>query len=144
MRWESSDPAAISLPQSPHVTLSLFLSQAALFYSDDGMLASSDPRWLQWAFTQLLGLFDRVGLKNNCNKTVSMNCRPCSTPGNRSEETYIHIMTGDGPKPRERKRERVTCGDCGREMAAGSLDSHRMTQHGKARDRKWAWTDAAT
>ena len=26
MRWESSDPAAISLPQSPHVTLSLFLS----------------------------------------------------------------------------------------------------------------------
>ena len=25
MRWDSSDPAAISLPQSPHVTLSLFL-----------------------------------------------------------------------------------------------------------------------
>ena len=29
-------------------------------------------------------------------------------------------------------------------MAAGLLDSHRMTQHGKARGRKWAWTDAAT
>ena len=29
-------------------------------------------------------------------------------------------------------------------MAAGSLDSHHMNQHGKARDRKWAWTDAAT
>ena len=29
-------------------------------------------------------------------------------------------------------------------MAAGSLDSHRMTQHVKARERKWAWTDAAT
>ena len=26
MRWESSDPTAISLPQSPNVTLSLFLS----------------------------------------------------------------------------------------------------------------------
>ena len=26
MQWESSDPAAISFPQSPHVTLSLFLS----------------------------------------------------------------------------------------------------------------------
>ena len=25
MQWESSDPAAISCPQSPHVTLSLFL-----------------------------------------------------------------------------------------------------------------------
>ena len=57
--------------------------QAALFYADDGMLASSDPQWLQWAFTQLVGLFDRVWLKTNCNKTVSMTCRPCSTPGNR-------------------------------------------------------------
>ena len=65
-------------------------------------------------------------------------------PGNRSEETYGHTMTGDGPTPRERKRERVTCGDCGKEMAAGSLDSHRMTQHGKAREIKWSWTDAAT
>ena len=53
-------------------------------------------------------------------------------------------MTGDGPKPRERNRERVTCGDCGQEMASRSLDSHRMTQHGKARERKWAWTDAST
>ena len=53
-------------------------------------------------------------------------------------------MTGDGPTPRKRKRERGTCGDCGREMAAGSLDSHRMTQQGKARERKWACTDAAT
>ena len=67
-----------------------------------------------------------------------MTCRPCSTPGNRSEETYGHIMTGDGPTERERKRERVTCGDRGKEMAAGSLDSHRMTQHGKAREGKWA------
>ena len=78
------------------------------------MLALSDPRWLQWEFTQLVGLFERVGLKTNCKKTVSMTCRPCSTPGNRSEETYGHTMTGDGPTPRERKRERVECGDCGK------------------------------
>ena len=25
--------------------------QAALFYADEGMLVSSDPQWLQWAFT---------------------------------------------------------------------------------------------
>ena len=31
--------------------------QAALFYADDGMVASSDPRWLQWAFNDLVGLF---------------------------------------------------------------------------------------
>ena len=28
--------------------------QAALFYADDGMVASSDPRWLQWAFDALV------------------------------------------------------------------------------------------
>ena len=32
--------------------------QAALFYVDDGMVASSDPCWLQWAFYTLVGLFD--------------------------------------------------------------------------------------
>ena len=85
-----------------------------------------------------MGLFDRVGLKTNCKKTVSMTCRPCSTPGNISKETYRHTMTGDGPTPRERKRERVQCVDYGKDMAARSLDSHRMPQHGKARERKWA------
>ena len=57
------------------------------------MIASSDPRWLQWAFTVLVGLFDRVGLKTNQRKKVSMTCRPCSTPGNRLEASYEHIMT---------------------------------------------------
>ena len=68
--------------------------QAALFYADDVMLASSDPQWLQWAFTQLVGLFDRVGLNTTRGKTVSMTCRPYSTMGNRSEEAYIRLMTG--------------------------------------------------
>ena len=93
--------------------------KAALFYAGDGMLALSDPRWLQWAFTVLVGLFDRVGLKTNQQKTVSTTCRPCSTPGNRLEASYTHTMKGAGPTPKERKRERVTCGDCGQEMAAG-------------------------
>ena len=46
--------------------------QAALFYMDDGMVVSSDPRWLQWAFNTLVGLFDHVGLHTNVGKTVSM------------------------------------------------------------------------
>ena len=45
---------------------------------------------------------------------------------------------------RERKRERVEFQDCGKEVAAGSLDSHRMSQHGKSRERRWTWTDEAT
>ena len=52
-------------------------------------------------------------------------------------------MTGEGLTHLERKRERVECRDCGKEMAAGSLDTHRMSQHGKTKERRWTWTDAA-
>ena len=49
--------------------------QAALLYADDGMVALSDPCWIQWAFNTLVVLFDRVGLQTNVGKTVSMTCR---------------------------------------------------------------------
>ena len=51
--------------------------QDALFYANDGMVVSSDPAWLQGAFTALVGLFDRVCLRTNAGKTVSMVCHPC-------------------------------------------------------------------
>ena len=64
-------------------------NQAALFYADNGMVASSDPAWLQGAFTALLGLFDRVGLRTNVRKNVSMVCHLCqATAGNRTQEAY--------------------------------------------------------
>ena len=47
-----------------------------LFYAEDGMVASSDPKWLQGEFSTLVGLFNRVGLQNNAGKTVGMVCRP--------------------------------------------------------------------
>ena len=56
--------------------------QAALFYSDNGMVASSDPGWLHGAFNTLVGLFDRVGLWTNVRKTVGMVCHPCQAAGN--------------------------------------------------------------
>ena len=88
--------------------------QAALFYADDGMVALSDPRWLQWVFTTLVGLFDRVGLKTNTGKTVSMTCRPCPAVVNRSEAAYSHTMTGEGLTYLERNWGRVECRDCGK------------------------------
>ena len=42
-------------------------------------------------------------------------------------------MTGEGPMYREIQKEQVECGDCRKEMAAGSLASHRMMHHGKAK-----------
>ena len=107
--------------------------QAALFYADDGMVASSNPRWLQWDFNALVGLFDCVGLHTNMGKTVSMTCRPFPTAGNQSEVAYRRKMTGKGLTYLERKREQVECGDYGKGMAAGSLEAHRMVQHGKVK-----------
>ena len=48
----------------------------ALFYAEYGMVASLKPRWIQGAFSTLIGLCDRVGLQNNFGKTFCMVCRP--------------------------------------------------------------------
>ena len=50
--------------------------QVEIFYADNGMVASSDPHWLQGAFNTLVGIFDRVGLQNVFGKTVGMVCHP--------------------------------------------------------------------
>ena len=105
--------------------------QAALFYADDSMVASSDPRWLQGAFNTLVGLFDRVGLRTNVGKTVGMACHPCQAAGNLSEAEYRRRVTGEGPTYRERLKGQVSCRDCGELMAVGYLTSHLMTQHGR-------------
>ena len=118
--------------------------QAALFYADDGMVALYDPRWLQWSFNALVSLFERVGLQRNIGKTVIMVCRPCQATGNQSEAAYGSNMTGEGPTYWERQKERVDYGECGKEMAAGSLASHQMTQHGQAKEEWWSWEASAT
>ena len=56
--------------------------QAALFYTNDDMVASLDPRWLHGAFNTLVGLFDRVGLHTNVGKKVGMVFCPCQAAGN--------------------------------------------------------------
>ena len=48
----------------------------AIFYADDGLIASRDPAVLQTAIDLLTGLFDRVGLKTNTTKTECMTFLP--------------------------------------------------------------------
>ena len=58
--------------------------QKALFYADDVMVASSDPQWLQGAFSNLVGLFDRVGPRRlawvadhaDCLPDISLQAHP--------------------------------------------------------------------
>ena len=77
--------------------------QSAIFYSDDGMVVSLDPTWLQGTFTALVAIFDRVGLITNVGKTVSMVCHPFQAgSGNRTEEAYGRRLTGEGRSYAER------------------------------------------
>ena len=46
--------------------------KVALFYADNGMVASTDLGWLQLEFDTLMGILDRVGLRINIHKTMGM------------------------------------------------------------------------
>ncbi len=48
----------------------------ALFYEDDGYIASRDPELLGRALIIIVDLFERVGLKTNTTKTETMICTP--------------------------------------------------------------------
>ena len=81
--------------------------QAALFYADDGMVALSDPHWLQWAFDALVNLFERLNLRTNVGKTVNMVSWSCQAAVTHLVAAYGRKMTGEGPTYRERHKERV-------------------------------------
>ena len=114
--------------------------QAALFYTGDGMVASSDLDWLQGEFNDLLSLFDRVVLQKNSGKTVSMVCHPCqATAGKITHAAYGRRLTGEGKSYKERQHERVECAECGEQLAVGSMSSHLMTRHEKSAGRRRKW-----
>ena len=95
------------------------------------MVASSDPRWIQGAFNTLFVMFGRVGLQKNVGKTVGMVCQPFQAAGNLSEAAYRRRVRRGGATYRERLKGQVACGKCRELLAAGSLSSHMMTQHGR-------------
>ena len=84
-----------------------------MFYADNGMVALSDPAWIQGAFNALLGLFDRVVLQKNIGKTVGMVCHRCQAARNITQSAYGGRLTGKGKSYRERQRDRVECKECG-------------------------------
>ena len=75
-----------------------------------------------------------------------MVCRPCQAAGNLLEAAYGRRVTGEGPTYRERLKGQVACDECGELLAAGSLSSHMMTQHGRVAEirRKWINPTAGT
>ena len=85
------------------------------------MVASSDPHWIQGAFSTLVGLFYRVVVRTNVRKTVGMVCRPCQAEVTQSEAAYGRRMTGEGPSYREQQKGQFHCMECREEMAAVSV-----------------------
>ena len=80
--------------------------QLAVFYANIGMVVSSDPAWLQGTFSALVAIFDRVGLRTNVNKTVSMACHPCRVgSSNRTTAGCSWRLTGSGKHSRRAERE---------------------------------------
>ena len=83
--------------------------QNSLFCVNDGMVALLDLQWLHVKFRTLVGLFDRVGLRNNVGKIVGVLFCPLQAAGTQSEVVYGQRMTGEGPSYREQKKGRVQC-----------------------------------
>ena len=111
-----------------------------MFYANSGMVALSDPAWLQGAFNALVGLFERVGLKTNVGKKVGMMCHPCQAAGNITQAAYGRRLTGEVNSYREQHQDWVECEECNEQLEVGSLSSHLMTRHGKAAGQRRQWT----
>ena len=60
----------------------------AYFYIYDGLVTSPQPESLQRLFDVLTDLLNRVCLRMNLRKMVSMACWTCHTPYGMSEATY--------------------------------------------------------
>ena len=106
------------------------LHRYTFFYADDGLVAWTDPVWLQGPFDTLTGLFDRVGLRKNAYKTVSMIFRPFQEAGTHLEGAYKWRVMGKGLTYRSRQRLIIQYPQFCEELVAGSLAVHRQTQHG--------------
>jgi hypothetical protein len=98
------------------------------FYADDGVLSARCPEWLQESFTTLVGLFERVGLRTNSQKTKVMTCVPGRIRVSHPEVVYNDRCLSASTHA-DRKRLRVECDICGQGMQAASLQSHLETQH---------------
>ena len=68
---------------------------AALFYTDDIILAYLRLSRLQEALDVLTGLFGRVGLRYNVYNMVNMVCQLCRTAVSKFEEEYTTHITGE-------------------------------------------------
>ena len=83
--------------------------ESGIFNAKDGVVASTDPGWLQSAFDFVTGLFEWVGLQTNVRNTVGMVCRPCREARARADKAYTRRTTRERRSFKEQQREWVSC-----------------------------------
>ena len=101
----------------------------AFLYTYYGLVASTDPVWLQGEFENITGLFDRVGIWTKIGNTIGMLCCTYRMVRTHSEAAYKRRMIVEGITYRARKSLRVQCPYCGAEMEAGLLAFHQQIKH---------------
>ena len=69
----------------------------AYFYTNNGLVTSTQLERLQRVFDVLARIFERFDLQTNASKMVSMACQTCHTPGQISSKAYKQQMIGMGP-----------------------------------------------
>ena len=104
------------------------------FYADDGLLENSDPICLQKDLNMIIDLFSKLGLKANEKKTKFMIVRGTAAPKSLSKETYDNIDRRRRCQPTsethaERRKRKVECPICNKQIGATSLQRHMMSQH---------------
>jgi hypothetical protein len=99
----------------------------AIFYVDDGYIASKDAEFLQEALDILVETFKRVGLASNTKKTQAMVCMPGKIRLQLSRDSYQRLRE-DVAAGEEGKRA-VVCHVCEVGLQARSLRSHLKSNH---------------
>ena len=105
--------------------------KVTLFYSYDGLIASTNPVWLKWGFDVLIVLFEWVGLITNVDKMVMMVCQPGTISRRQSVTAYRWHITGEGDPPRVKQHWRLVCGEFGFKFAMAYMDANLHMHHGR-------------
>jgi hypothetical protein len=112
------------------------------FYADDGLVESTDPTELQRDIDEMVGLFEKVGLRTNEIKTQYMIVRAAKAPAAMKKRVYDRIKNG-GQSYDTWKKQSTTCGICDKEMTKASLQRHMMQQHGQ-KPEQYLYREAGT
>ena len=106
--------------------------KVVLFYTDDGLIASTNTLCLQWSFDVLVSLFEQFRLIMNVAKTLVMVFQSGPISGQQYNAAYERRMTREGDPHPARKLWRVVYRECVADMDSASMNSHLHTKHGSS------------